>query len=243
MQKSSLLILCLALVLFAASSGFCASPHVTITLDKVNYAPDETVYASILVQDESRNPLPNQLVTVDWAEPSGGLIREDRGLTEASGTAQATLHLNATSGLGTYSVQAGSGNSTAKAYFQVKALRTYAVTIDMLNLSVPIWVNGVQRSQGNTTLILSEGSYTLEVPSEYQGWSFKMWQTGTQNYTNPRLTISLDKQVTITAVYQESSTTQIMDWLVPYLLPAIVVLAVVACLAWIWREGYFDSIF
>ena len=231
------------LLLSSLGSVLCAIPHVTITLDKVNYAPAETVYATLLIQDESSNPLANQLVIVDWTGPSGGLIREDRELTEVSGTVQATLRLNVTSGLGTYSVQAECGNSTALAYFQVKAFRTFAVTVKMSTLSVPIWVNGIQRSQGNTTLILAEGSYILEVPSEYQGWSFKMWQTGTQNHTNPRLTILLSQETTVSAIYESSATTQTVNWLIPYLLPIIVVAVVVICLAWLYREGHFDNLF
>jgi hypothetical protein len=242
-MRKALAILIPVLLLFSSlGSGFCGAPRVSITLDKVNYAPLETVYASLLVQDEFNNALANQLVIIDWTEPSGNLIREDRPLTEASGTVQASLHLNVTSALGTYTVQATSSNSTATAYFQVKALRTYAVTIEMPILSVPIWVNGVQRSQGNTTFILAEGSYTLEVPSEYQGYTFKMWKTGTQNYTNPRLTISLDKQLTLTVVYEQGLTTQTVNWVLPYLLPIIGVIAVVVFLVWAYREGYFEGI-
>lgn len=243
MQKSISFILCVAIVLFVLSSGMCASVHVSLTLDKVNYAPDETVFATVLVQDDSNKSLGNQLVTVQWIAPSGGVIREDQDITAASGTVQASLHLNATVGLGTYSVQAGSSNSTATAYFHVESYRTFPLTIIMPDPNIPIWVNGIQRSQGNTTLILSEGSYTIEVPTDYQGWTFKMWQMGTQNSTNPALTISLSQQLTISAIYQESSTTQTMDWLLPYLIVAIVVVVIVACLVWLWQEGYFDSIF
>jgi len=242
MRKALAFLIPVLLIFSSLGSGFCAASRVSITLDKVNYAPLETVYASLLVQDEFNNALANQLVIIDWTEPSGNLIREDRPLTEASGTVQASLHLNVTSALGTYTVQATSSNSTVTAYFQVKALKTYAVTIEMPNLSVPIWVNGVQRSQGNTTFILAEGSYTLEVPSEYQGYNFKMWKTGTQNYTNPRLTISLDKQLMLTVVYEQGLTTQTMNWVLPYLLPIIGVVAVVVLLTWAYREGYFEGI-
>ena len=243
MQKSLILLLCFALVLLSSTAGFCAVSHVAITLDKVNYAPAETVYASIIIQDESSNPLANQLVIVGWTGPSEGLIREDHELTDVAGTVQVTLHLNATSGLGMYSVQAGSGNSTATAYFQVKAFRTFAVTVIMANLNAPIWVNGIQRSQGNTTLILAGGTYTLEVPSEYQGYSFKTWQSTSLNQTNPQLTIVLDKPITLTAVYKQGLTTQTMNWVMPYLLPIMLVVVGVICLVWIYREGYFDSLF
>jgi hypothetical protein len=242
MHKVALIALSVALLLVSISSGACGSVHVSVTLDKVNYAPDETVYAIVRVQDESNRSLANQLVLIDWTGPSSSLIREDRALTEASGTVQASLHLNVTSALGMYLVQVASSNSTATVYFQVESLRTFSLTVVMPDANIPIWVNGIQRSQGNTTLILAQGTYTVEVPNDYQGASFKMWQTKTQNLTNPHLTIQLSQETTITAIYEPNATTQTVNWLFPYLWPVIIVAAVVLFLAWIYREGYFEGI-
>ncbi len=219
------------------SMGYCQDYQVSLTLDKIKYAPSETVFATVLIQNPSNIPQANQLVTIRWTAPDASLLHENEGLTDATGQVSVTYALNATIRLGIYSVIALCGNNNATAYFEVEMLRTHALTILLYGASVPVWINGVHRSDGNTTLIISDGTYTVEVPSEYAGAIFVMWKTDSINYTNPRLTITLNREITLTAIYEQSTISQTTAWLMPYLIWIVVAIVIVVVVVWAYREG------
>jgi hypothetical protein len=232
---ASLLILMVLCLIIPA--GFAGTSTIQITLDKVRYLLGQDVVAEVQVQDEGA-PKSNQLVSVSWILPSGLTAKNETGLTDKGGSISLQLHLDLAYPTGIYEVRAQAQNMTTSAFFEVFAPKSYSLTISMKSVSVPIWVNGTRRSEGNTTLILAQGTYGIEVPAEYQGWSFQMWKTTTGNHTNPRLTIQLDKETRLEVVYVPSETNQILSVVSPYMLPAVLVLVCAIGLYWVYREGY-----